>query len=332
MKNITIASGVAALAAVALAWTSSPGADRSLDSTRISDTPIPTSPSTQVSMRNVNFFVIRGAALRIRELRGEMNPTHGTAVNFDDRKSFVIRLAYAEVGLAGGDLSALMNDVVFAYKGAPLKRLRVRTSGTQLVQSGILHKGIDLPFEMTSDVSLTPEGMIRLHPTKTRILGIDGNSLMRAFGLTLEKLIDVSKAKGVTVNGNDLLLDPTAILPPPLMEGHLTGIRVEGGELVQTFGQQSERMPLEPPDTSADAFMFFKGGTLRFGKLMMIDAEMQIVGLDSGRFGFDLDRYKAQLVAGYSRTLADFGLEVFMPDVEATPRAVATANSRPKLH
>jgi hypothetical protein len=59
--------------------------------------------------------------------------------------------------------------------------------------------------------------------------------------------------------------------------------------------------------------MYYEGGTLRFGKLLMLDAEMQIVDLDpSDPFKFDLDRYARQLVAGYSRSLADGGLEVFM--------------------
>ena len=42
---------------------------------------------------------------------------------------------------------------------------------------------------------------------------------MRAFGLSLQKILDLSKAKGVTVKGNDLFLDPVKILPPPAIEG-----------------------------------------------------------------------------------------------------------------
>lgn len=268
---------------------------------------------TQVSMRDVNFFIVPHAALRIRTLRGEMRAFNGGPVVFDDKNSFVIRLKYAQIGLNGDDITTLMNTHIFAYPGAPLKRLKVRTSGSQIIQSGVMHKIIDIPFEITANVSVTPEGLIRLHPVKTRILGVDGNSLMRAFGLTLEKILDLRKAKGVTVKGNDLFLDPTMILPPPAIEGHATGIRVEGNELVQTFGAPDAAPPLSPPDTAAPSFMFYKGGTLHFGKLLMLDAEMEIVDRrPSGFFDFDLDRYKDQLVAGYSKTLPDLGLEVYM--------------------
>ena len=59
--------------------------------------------------------------------------------------------------------------------------------------------------------------------------------------------------------------------------------------------------------------MYYKGGTIHFGKLLMLDAQMQVVDLRPTRFfDFSLDRYKDQLVAGYERTLPDLGLEVYM--------------------
>ena len=289
--------------------------------TRLTAEPAAPDTVTQVSMRDVNFYVVPHAALRIRHLRGEMRARAGGPVVFDDKNSFVIRLLYAEIGLNSEDITTLMNTHIFAYPGSPLKKLRVHMSGSQLVQSGIMHKILDIPFQITANVSVTPAGLIRLHPVKTRILGVDGNSLMRAFGLTLEKILDLRKAKGVTVKGNDLFLDPVLILPPPAIQGHATAIRVEGDELVQTFGTPDSAPPLIPPDTAAQAYMFYKGGTLKFGKLMMLDAEMQIVDKrPTGFFSFDLDRYKEQLIAGYERTLPDLGLEVYMLGLDKLPR------------
>lgn len=151
---------------------------------------------TQVSMRNVNFYVIPAAALRIHALRGQMRPLHGGPITFDDKNAFAIQLDYAEIRLNGSDLTALMNDHIFAYPGAPLKHLKIHTSGSRVVQSGVMHKILDIPFEITADVSVTPAGLIKLHPVKTRILGVNGDDLMRAFHLTLEKILDLSKAKG----------------------------------------------------------------------------------------------------------------------------------------
>jgi len=333
MKHIAITIGVLSGAAVALGFTRSRLDSTSASYSALNARALSTDEDTvtQVSMRNVNFYVMPNAALRIRRLRGTMRSLRGGPVVFDDKNSFVIHLTYAEIGLNGMDITTLMNKYIFAYPGAPLKRLQVHTSGSQLVQTGVMHKILDIPFQITADVSVTPEGLIRLRPVKTRILGVDGNSLMRAFGLSLQKILDLSKAKGVTVKGNDLFLDPTLILPPPAIEGHATAIRVDGDELVQTFGTLAESTPLPPPDTSASAYMFFKGGTLHFGKLLMLDAEMQVVDLrPSGFFNFDLDKYKAQLVAGYERTLPDLGLEVFMLGLDKLATGKATAAELPR--
>jgi hypothetical protein len=288
---------------------------------------------TRVAMRRVDLYVDPEVVLHIRHLEGTMRSKAGGPVVFDDKRSFILTIDAAEVALTGADLTALLNKYVFAYRGSPLSHLHVRTEGDHIVQSGQLHKGVDIPFEMTAAMSVTADGLIRIHPTKTKILGVNGDKLMHAFGLSLEKLIDLKGATGATVHGNDLFLDPVRILPPPAIEGRITAVRVEGGEVVQLFGSAETRAalrPLVPPDTAAPNYMFYEGGTLRFGKLLMLDADMQIVDLDpSDPFKFDQDRYSEQLVAGYERTLADQGLEVWMRDVDKVGAAHANAKPTP---
>lgn len=46
---------------------------------------------TQVSMRDVNFYLRPNAALRIRSLRGTMRSLKGGPVLFDDKNSFIIQ-------------------------------------------------------------------------------------------------------------------------------------------------------------------------------------------------------------------------------------------------
>ncbi len=277
-------------------------------------------------MKNVHFSVADGIVLRIRHLRGEMRSKRGGAIVFDDKTSFVLRLTSAEVGLTSEHLSNLMNRYVFAYKGSPLKHLRVTTRGRQIRQTGVMHKVVDIPFQITANLDVTPDGRIRIHPTTMKIFDVDGDGLMRALHITLDKLLDLRRARGASVRGNDIFLEPDSLLPPPTIQGHVTAVRVEGDEVVQVFGSPNDSTraaehPLAPPDSAARNYMFYRGGTLRFGKLFMVDAELQIVDADPGDpFRFDLDHYKKQLVAGYSRTLADLGLEVVMPDIGEVER------------
>lgn len=285
-------------------------------------------------MRHVDFYVDSQVVLHIRRLDGTMSSKESGPLLFDDKNSFVITIDTAEVGLTGADLSALLNKYVFGYKGSPLSHLHVRTEGDHIVQTGRIHKGITISFEITATMDVTPAGLIRIHPTKTKILGMNGERLMKFLGLSLEKLLDLKDAIGATVRGNDIFLDPAKILPPPTIEGHVVAVRVDSDQVVQVFGNSDSHARtrvLVPPDTKVPGYMYYKGGTLRFGKLLMLDAEMQIVSLDrSPIFKFDLARYNAQLVAGYERTLADGGLEVWMRDVDKLD-ATGTRAAKPAL-
>jgi hypothetical protein len=292
--------------------------------------PAPRDKRLWIDMKNVDLHIDARQYIRIRRLRGEAVPTapDGPAV-LDDASSFNVRVTSGTVALSGDALGTLLNEFVFAYKGAPLSHLRVRTSGSQIVQTGIMHKGVDLPFEITATLSLEPDGRIRLHPTKTRILGVNGAKLLSALGLHLDKLLDLRGARGASVKGNDFFLEPTEILPPPGITGRLASIRVEGDDVVEDF----ERLPDDSvfasyarPDSAASNYIFFRGSRLRFGKLLMTDTDLQIVDANE-RDPFDLylKEYNRQLTAGTSRTMQNLGLRVIMPDYRAVADSPARA-------
>jgi hypothetical protein len=289
-----------------------------------SDTLTDTLPRTWLEMKNVNLRVANDAVVGVRSLRGEVIPTRGgTSALLDSTTSFSIRITSGTVALESADLSVILNRFVFGYDGSPLRKLRVRMDGTQLVQSGVMRKGVDLKFEITSSLSLTDSGLIRLRPTKVRVLGVNGQSLLRALGLQLDDLLDLSGSKAARVKGNDIYLDPTKILPPPAIAGRLVAVRVEGDALVQEF----ERLPEDSvftryarADSAASNYLFFRGGRLRFGRLEMHDTELQILDLDpSDPFDLFLAQYNRQLVAGYSRNRPDLSLQAFFPDFADLP-------------
>lgn len=271
---------------------------------------------TEGFMRNVDFHVDETTALRIHELRGQLfDKERGKPLNFDDRRSFILRIFEATIGLQSPSLDNLMNRYVFGYPGAPLRAMSATFVGTKLRQEGIMHKVIDIPFTMVADVSATPQGWIRIHPTKIEICNLNGGALMKALGVTLEKMLDLSKAHGVRAEKNDLLLDPQVILPPPQIEGHLAEVRVEGDEMAMHFTSTTVPAALPLPEPDAPNTMYFRHGTLRIGKLLMVDADMQVIDTDpSDPFDFFIDRYNEQLVAGHSENRLDYGLNAYMRD------------------
>lgn len=288
-----------------------------------------------IEMRNVDLHIDERASLRVRHLRGEAIATRPDAVVvLDDPRSFRVRATAGTVALRGDDLSVLLNTVVFGGRRSSLTKLAVHTEGNEIVQTGVLRKGVRMRFTLHGALSLTADGRVRMHPTRLRIFGVNGQKLLHALGLRLSDLIDMRGARGAAVEGDDILLDPLAIIPPPTVTGRLASVGVEGPEIVLTFARAADDSVFDGavrPNPAAHNFVYFRGGRLRFGKLEMRDTDLLIRDADE-RDPLDLylARYTRQLVAGYSRTLANEGLEVVMPDYAALGR-VATP-LLPALH
>jgi hypothetical protein len=269
----------------------------------------------QGEMHNVVFHIDETTALDIHELRGELVPKEaGTPLNFDNKTTFVLKVDTATIGLNGESLDNLMNRYIFSYANPPLRDLHITMSGKQLRQQGIIHKIVDIPFTMLADVSVS-NGKIRLHPTKVDICGINGLGLLKAVGQNLEKMLPLPHDRGMSAEGNDLLLDPVKMLPPPSVELTLVSVRVEGDELIQVYDAGRHLPPLHPRHPEEKNWMYYRGGTLRMGKLLMVDADMQVVDTDpADPFDFFIDRYNDQLVAGHTQNQPDYSLLVYMRD------------------
>lgn len=271
---------------------------------------------TDTLMQNVDFHLDDATILNIHHLRGAMVSRQGpaTPMNLDNQTAFIVRIDVAIVGMKAASLDSLLNRHVFGYSGSPLRDLHVTIVGQQMRLEGIMHKVIDIPFSMLANVAATGDGRIRLHPTKVEICGLNGLALLKALGTSLGKMLDLSKAKGVEVDGDDLILDATKVLPPPQIEGRIADVHMEGDELVQVFKSGLGFPDIAPPKPEKN-FMFFQGGTLRMGKLLMVDADMLVVDADAADvFDFSIARYNDQLVEGFSRNQPDYGLVVYMRD------------------
>ena len=273
-----------------------------------------TTTAVQAEMRNIHFEIARGVVLKIARLRGALVPLDpGRPPSLDDKGSYTLMISSAEISIDTASLGNLLSNHVFAYPGSPIGRLSIETDGEELVQRGVLH-GV-LPFSMRATVTLTPEGHIRLRPRTVKVFGVGVRRLMRLFGLELEELAKVEPGRGVRIEGDDFLLDPTAILPPPRTRGRVTRLVVGNGRVGQTFGGAEPAVPLAQPGSDSANYMYFQGGSLRFGKLTMANTDLLILDDDpSDPFDLFLDGYNDQLVAGYNRNTPDYGLIVHMPD------------------
>jgi hypothetical protein len=279
----------------------------------------------RIEMRNVRLHVDSSAVMRVVALRGEaVAATPGAVPVLDDARSFAIVASGGTVALDGEALGALLNEIVFGYRGAPLRHIRVRIQDGGIVQSGILRKGVDLKFTMAASLTLQPDGKLLVHPTSLRILGVNGEKLLRALGLHLKDMLDLKGARGIAFAGkDDMVLDPLAILPPPAVRGTIADVRADGA--AGTITLDFARTPADSafaryvrPDSTVPNYVYFRGGRLRFGRLEMRDTDLLITdGNASDPFDLYLAHYAEQLSAGYSRTMPNAALRVVMPDFRA---------------
>jgi hypothetical protein len=147
---------------------------------------------------------------------------------------------------------------------------------------------------------------------------------MHVFGVELDELIKTREERGVKIDDNDIIMDPELITPPPQIQGRVTIVQIEGDELIQVFGPSNR---LSGGTTRATAlhptgagYMYYRGGTIRFGKLTMNNADLKIVDANpKDVFDFSIDHYNRQLVAGYSKNTPRYGLVTHMPDYYKLP-------------
>jgi hypothetical protein len=286
----------------------------------------PVESETQVEMVNVNIHLDPKLILHIRHLAGKFIPTRkGQLPTFDDKLSYILAIDSGEVGVSMASMTHAMNTYVFGESDAPLKNLQLSSEGSQIRQKGTLQKGIGIPFDMVGTISATPDGKMRIHPTQMKVAHLPLKGLLKLFGLDMAKLINTRRTKGVSVDDNDIILDPAGMLPPPQMRGRITAVRVQGDEIIQIFGKERRDSATEQPRSN---FMAYRGGILRFGKLTMNNVDMQLIDADpTDPFEFFPDHYNEQLVAGYSKTTASGGLRVYMPDYDKISKPLALAHS-----
>lgn len=265
-------------------------------------------------MHNINFHLGKGIELRVADLSGHLVSHTTNPPAFDDVESYVVEIDTARVSMTPESLTNLMNNYVFAYEGAPLKNLKITIEGSELHQSGTLVKGIGVPFSLRATIAAT-DGKIRIHPTSMKAAGFLPKGLLDFFGLELERLVKLNRGTGVTLQGDDVLLDPERLLPPPRIRGRLTRAWIENGLVVEQFGSAGKALALAPPKGFTN-YMYYRGGRLRFGKLTMDDTDLLLVDDDpKDPFDFSPEQYNDQLVAGYSKNTRSHGLITHLPDL-----------------
>lgn len=272
-------------------------------------------------MRNVVYHYTASIAVHIIQLEGELVPVGEAGLPvFEDPNSFLVDVRSAELSMTTSALANVMNNYAFAAPDAPIKAIGVAIQAGKLQIHGRLRKG-EVPFESEGTLSVTPDGEIRVHTEKVKAVHVPVKGLMDLLGENIAKLIDTRKVRGVRAEGDDLILNPAELFPPPHIHGKLSSIFARGNEIVLKFGGAPQRTI-----KVSGNYMAYRGNRLRFGTLTMTNTDLTLIDMDpQDPLDFYLDHYWDQLAAGYSKITHTFGLQTYCRDYNKLTAAQKTA-------
>ncbi len=277
-----------------------------------------------MKLQNVKFRMTKQVSMNVKSLVAEALPVDKKIVNFDDVNSFAIDIFQGHVIIEPRVMEYIFNNVVFNYEGAPLKETRisfieVEKDGkkVQRVRStGKMNLGVWLPFEMIGELKLDKKRvLLYLEAEKITSLGNPyTKSLLAAVGLNMQKLIKVPKNRGLVLKDNRIIIQPFRIFPPPRIGGYLSRLKIADGKL-HLFFENSFKVDFPPLPTRASNYIFLYQGDVKFGKLLMVDARMQMVDPDpKDPLDFYLKGYFKPLTRGKSIIKADKSVVAYVPD------------------
>ena len=275
--------------------------------------------STEITVHHVIFHEKSGLYLKAEWLRGRLYPSKPDVIpSLDDPNSFQVEIEDGRTEITLPSLSNVLSAGVL--KDSKLSNVQVSAKRPQEIQiSALLHALFPMPVELTGEIGTTADGRMSIHVTKLKVLKMPFKGLLGAMKISPASLMRVRNSRDIQINGDSIYVDPTSLLPAPRKLGKVREFRItKAGELEQVYGNAPVEGPVDErlPDSNWTNFVKLSGGTIRFGKLVMNDADMVLIDTSQHDWlHFDLAHYRDQLTRGDMRMTTSGGLRVFIPDI-----------------
>lgn len=277
-----------------------------------------------IHMQSVLFRVMNDVVLQVDNLDGVLAPTKmNSVVSLDDKNSFSLKVQQATTSISSTDLAALANDFILPRAKTPLKNLNLTFNPDQTIQvKGDFHKLVDVPFSGTATLHVTPDGNMRMHLANMTVAGVIHQDVLNLLGIKVSSVAKPKRKQSFKIVDNDIIFPIDQMFPPPHVSGQLHDINISGNRLNLIFGSDKQARDLgestgQKPSITSGSYIYFHGGTMKFALLTMSPVDLELVPLKPDRekvFEFSVDQYYQQLVAGYSKSLPNKGLLVYMAD------------------
>ena len=263
-------------------------------------------------IKNSNFRVVDNIGFYIPDLVVKATPNDSSQpLVFDDPTSFSLTPLKGSVVLDSAKLEALLNKKVFAFKGATLRNIKVKTATNVLTLSGqMIRKGLWVPFELKGDIKLEDGHILKYRPWKVVTDGQDATKVLKVANVEIDELLTV-RAPGANLIGSTVVLDALKLFPPPTLNLNIASASMEDRGLVLTFdnGSGSDASPL----ADSNSYILIKGGDVKFMKAVPTNARVQVMSAsESADLDFCLYDYRDQLSAGYLKVKEDGAILAYL--------------------
>ncbi|MBL4744434.1 MAG: hypothetical protein JKX87_07395 [Cycloclasticus sp.] len=263
-------------------------------------------------IKNTNFRIVDNIGFYIPDLVVKATPNDSNApLVFDDPASFSLTPLKGSVVLDSGKLESLLNKKVFAFKGATLRNIKVKTATNTLTLSGqMIRKGLWVPFVLIGDIKLQDGHILNFKPWKVITDGQDATMVLKAANVAIDELLTVD-APGAKLIGSTVVLDTLKLFPPPVLNLNIATASMEDRGLVLTFDNGSAGTSATLVDSNS--YILIKGGDVKFMKAMPTDASVQVMNESSSAdLDFHLYKYRDQLSAGHLKLQEDGGILAYL--------------------
>lgn len=263
------------------------------------------SGAENVSMyiENVNFDVVDNIGFYIEKLNVTLEPkVAGNPVVFDDVESFTINVHSGTVVLSPQVITDLFNDHILDYWPRPLDDLTITTKDDYLEVEGGLKlwswfPGIYLPANLGGNIILSSDNKLVYEIDDVRVLGIPLYGLLSAIFIDLDLLLSIDRA-GAELVDSVLVLDHTAVFPPPALAGSLASASLDSDGLRLVFADNTAPEFSAPP-VASDSYILAQSGDPRLFGIVVVNGTVQVVAEDTSKpLRFNLYDYRKQVSAG----------------------------------
>ncbi len=185
--------------------------------------------------------------------------------------------------------------------------------GPFVVLSGKANMIAWIPFKMYTRLGVDPK-------TNTMVISIDhlkifghlpATKLLHLAPFRLDKIVAIPPNQSLFVNGNEMMVKPFALFPPPRISGQLADVKVFPNFIRIGFAGA----PVAAPKSDAKNYVYLSGGVCQFGKFRMEDTDVLIVDAkQSDIFSFSIAHYADMIKKSRIDVRELRSVAVVMPD------------------